>query len=302
MSNITGAWKVSPTDTDLVGNGDEAISDTRSTLCDRIVKEHFLDTLETSPQPQQGRHRPGSAVSYAQSAAPTLKPDGSAVLDAIDHGRLWIDTDTGVMYFWKWDSGTSSGAWTECAPAHGLVLLTSGTSWTATHTGPVKVTCVGGGGGGNYYVSGIAFGQRRGGGAGAQCSAIVDVVAGTSYTIAIGAAGVTAGADGGDTTFDTGLVVLTAGGGQGATTISTELGGFGGVAENGTLNLRGEDGHGSAWTTTDAGLYTSGKGGSTPYGNGASHQVGYANGYGAGGVGVNASYVSGTAGCIIIEW
>lgn len=287
MSDWTAAWNASPTDSDLVGNGDEAIADTRDTIGDRIVKEHFLDMSEVSPQPQQGRHRPGSAVSFAQSSAPTMKPDGSAVLDAIDHGRLWLDTDTNIMYFWKW--ATSSGAWTECAPAHGMVLLTSGTSWVATHTGPVKVTCIGAGGSGNLSTK-----VMYGGGAGGISVAVLDIVAGTAYSYSIGAVTNTAGANGGASSITIGATTLNAGGGSGAT---TSAGGAGGSASGGTLNIVGQNGVGNG-TTTEASTTLSGRGGSSLYGQGGD-ATGDATGYGAGGC---LNPYSGTAGCIIIEW
>jgi hypothetical protein len=318
MSDWTAAWNASPTDSDLVGGGDEAIADTRDTIGDRLVKEHFLSMSEASPQPQQGRHRPGSAVSFAQATAPTLKPDGSAVLDAIDHGRTWIDTDTGVMYFWKWASG--SGAWTECAGAHGLVLLTSGTSWTSTWTGPVKVTCVAGGGGSGGVSSSAAslLTASGGGGGGGSGSRLYNVTKGTTYTYAIGAAGVggasstAEGGDGAATTFTDGVTLLTALGGLGGTyrtpIVVGSKTGAGGSATNATDIIPGTPGNRPAYNGDDS-FFAWTFGGSSSRGAGG---MGYRldvspQGYGAGGQGVrgansSSAGIAGTAGCIIIEW
>lgn len=323
MSDMTSAWLASPSDSASVGAGNEAIQDVKETFHTRISREHHESLTEVSPQTKHGVHKAGSAVSFAQAAAPTLRPDGVTTLNADDHGRLWIDTDTGVMYFWKWDSGTSSGAWTECAPAHGLVLLTSGTSWTATWTGPVKVTCVGGGGGGGGAASSSgSFRTSGGGGAGATVEHIYNVVAGTAYTYAIGAAGSAGtfsadGGNGGDTTFTDGTTLITAGGGRGGAYITNGAAGSatgaGGTASGASLNINGQNG---SLITLGSGASSSPSfGGSGPFGAGgmsgfntlSAPSTTAPSGYGAGGQGFSSSNSggdgsAGTAGCIIIEW
>lgn len=316
-SNITSAWLASPANSANVGAGNEEMQDIKDTFRVRIAREHELSLTEASPQTLHGAHKPGSAVPYVQSSAPTLRPDGVTALGEDDHGRLWIDTDTLKIYFWNWSG--SSGAWTEVSPAHGLVLLTSGSSWTATHTGPVKVTCVGGGGGGGGCVGSTSFNSHGGGGGGgASGSRVYDVVLGTAYTYAIGAAGAagtsspTSGGNGGNTTFTDGVTLLTAGGGIGGpyrsgSSYGSETG-AGGSATGGTINIPGGNGEGRS----NAGYAVAyAKGGDSAFGNGGSGAAGAAvnaTGYGGGGYGalaVSATGVAGgagTAGCILIEW
>jgi hypothetical protein len=109
-SNITSNWLTTPTGASDAGQGDDAIVDVKSTFHARIGREHREIVTDASPQGDHGVHLAGSAVIYVQASAPTLRPDGVTPLSALDHGRLWIDTDGDVLYYWKWD--VDSGAWT----------------------------------------------------------------------------------------------------------------------------------------------------------------------------------------------
>lgn len=44
-----------------------------------------------------GEHKQGSAVAWAQTTAPTTRPDGSTDLAAADLGRIWLDTTNNVL-------------------------------------------------------------------------------------------------------------------------------------------------------------------------------------------------------------
>lgn len=83
-----------PGDDDIAGNGPVEIRDLRKGVNLRVEKEHvpFADGTVG------GEHKQGSAKVYYQSAAPTLRPDGVTALDSTDYGRIWIDSDTGLVY------------------------------------------------------------------------------------------------------------------------------------------------------------------------------------------------------------
>jgi hypothetical protein len=100
------------------------------------------------------------------------------------------------------------------------VVTTSGT-YTAPVSGWYKVTVkgAGGGGGGSHYVGGLSFGGA-GGGEGGTTIRYLQMKAGDTATIVIGAGGTQGASDdvggnGGDTTFTYNGTTYTAGGGQG---------------------------------------------------------------------------------------
>lgn len=138
---------------------------------------------------------------------------------------------------------TSNGSiWTSAAGGGGggfstLIVLTSGTSWTApTGITKIKVYATGGGGPGRWNASNQYFG-----GGGGTAIKYFTVVPGTSYTYAIGAGGipnVTGG--GGSTTFTVGAVTITGGGGGGP--FQSTYPGDGGTATGGDINLPGQPG------------------------------------------------------------
>ncbi len=98
MPDVTSAWLASPADTAAAGGGNEEIISVKQAYQERLAREHELDPTEVSPQPLHGRHRLGSARAYLQASAPTTKPDGVA-LDSNDSGRLWIDSDDGLLKY-----------------------------------------------------------------------------------------------------------------------------------------------------------------------------------------------------------
>jgi hypothetical protein len=120
-------------------------------------------------------------------------------------------------------------------------VLTSGVSYTApANCTSIYVEAVGGGGGGGRGASSDGGG---GGGAGGYCAKYFTVVAGTSYTYAIGAGGIATsgnGGNGGNTTFTVGGTTITAGGGgggiQGDSDSTDPGGGLGGSSTNGVYD------------------------------------------------------------------
>lgn len=98
MANTTAnSWdEGSPATTDPRREGAVEITSLRKAVRLRLDKEHAA----TLTGGVGGEHKEGSAKVYYQSAEPTLRPDGSTSLDSNDDGRLWIDSDTMILYAW----------------------------------------------------------------------------------------------------------------------------------------------------------------------------------------------------------
>lgn len=80
--------------------GDDAIRDLKGAVRERVIKEHVMD-LSGGVAADDGWHREGSAIAYYESSAPTNRPDAATSLDSDDAGRLWYDTDTGLVSIWS---------------------------------------------------------------------------------------------------------------------------------------------------------------------------------------------------------
>ncbi|MSX98124.1 MAG: hypothetical protein F2743_08430 [Actinobacteria bacterium] len=207
----------------------------------------------------------------------------------------------------------------------GLVAInaysTSATVTIPTGATKAKVTlwgASGGGGGAKATAANTAIGGS-GGGAGALIAYITSLVAAKTLTLTIGAAG-TAGAttpgdggDGGNSSLATGpagnpqtISTLTANGGTGGKLASgagkTSLGGTGGTATGGDLNITGMFGSSAtlgastASTAPDPTMFVNGQGGAT----GLGLSFGGRSGTSTSGTGV-AGLVGVVGGCII-EW
>lgn len=193
---------------------------------------------------------------------------------------------------------TSNGTVWESQPPpatlDSIVVLTSGTSWTApTGVKRIKARMVGGGGGGGH--NGGLAGYAAGGGSGGYVEFFANVSSGTSYAYTIGSGGAAGlsnsnGSPGGNTTFTVGTTKTAGGGGGGRTSISDNqrIPGEGGSALNGDVNIIGTLGFG---TSTQASVHPQGK---TPsvLGN-----------FGSGGLGGRSSRLptAGGGGAIILE-
>lgn len=177
-------------------------------------------------------------------------------------------------------------------------VLTFSTAGSSTWVCPpgvtsIKAECVAGGGAG---------GQRSttgggGGGGGGEYAAepTLAVTPGNSYTIMIGAAGVTAGASGGNSVFPGDAVTVTAHGGA-TVAANTLTGGTGGTGSTNTTHFNGGAGKTAPGTGTgDTGGGGGGSGGSASVGTTATTQTGAAAVTG-GGPGGNGSTTSNGAG------
>lgn len=210
-------------------------------------------------------------------------------------------------------------------------FLTSGTSFTVpTSVTLLWLTLQAGGASGSGGSSGPA---NPGGGSGELMYRRPYVVTGgaaLAYAIGAGGAGTTGvGNAGGDTTFDTGALVVTGGktatagplGGNGGGPFGAVGTGSAGTAGTRDVDVRGGSSGGGAATTAGGPCdhYSGGAGGTNGGGGGASHfgsgGVGAAaasdggaapaTSYGAAGGGTNAfGHLggNGTGGCILIEW
>jgi hypothetical protein len=97
-------WDItSPANADPVKDGAREIRDLRIGVAARLDKEH----VETDISGAGGEHLNGSAKAYYASAAPTKRPDTTTNLDgSTDAGRLWIDSDDGLLKYGANVAGT----------------------------------------------------------------------------------------------------------------------------------------------------------------------------------------------------
>ena len=175
----------------------------------------------------------------------------------------------------------------------------SGTFTVPANVYKLKVTCIGGGGGGGRKTG---TGTGTGGGGGGACIKVFNVTPGASYTYVVGYGGTkgagdwTYGQDGGNSTFSGVNAALVAYGGKGGY-FASSVGGAGGIASGGDINLTG--------TTGGQSSSPGGVGGSAPligvgtylYEDGSPN-----SGSGGGGSGTAYAGGNGGSGLIIIEY
>jgi hypothetical protein len=108
MANTTAnSWdEASPAITDPRREGAVEITSLRKAVRLRLDKEHAA----TLTGGVGGEHKEGSAKVYFEASAPTMRPDGTTSLSSDDAGRLWLDSDTLVLYCWDGNS------WEEIVP------------------------------------------------------------------------------------------------------------------------------------------------------------------------------------------
>ncbi len=187
--------------------------------------------------------------------------------------------------------------------SHGIIVLSSGTgSLGALLPEGVtkgKVTVIGGGGNGGNVSSTSAV-ATGGGSGGTTIKYVSDLSSSSSYSV---------GEAGAASTFTTSAVSLTASAGSNgvaATSTAVQLGGAGGGASGGDINIPGQRGDNCSTSSTVG----SGKGGDSSLASGGSGVVVSGNGnaglYGSGGSGAfkNAAGIGGIggSGVIIIEY
>jgi len=187
-------------------------------------------------------------------------------------------------------------------------ILTTGTSYTTpSNCTSIYVEAVGGGAAG-CGTTNTSVGA--GGGAGAYCAKYFNAASGilplTAYTYAIGSGGAagtaSTGPSGGNTTFTVGATTITAGGGVGGgrtasgTVPDFRIGGVGGTATNGDINVPGGCGQQATFGSSSVGAAAdfSGSGGSSIFGGAGagvagSSGAGSAGSFGGGGGGGNSA-------------
>lgn len=117
-----------------------------------------------------------------------------------------------------------------------VISLRSSGAWVPDFTGRVRVHVIGAGGAGQTGSNTV-----RGGAAGGYARKDINVVAGQSYAVTVGAGGRAAGAAGSATTFVGNGTDMTANGGAGGLTSATNAGG---TASGGDINVTGGRGAG----------------------------------------------------------
>jgi hypothetical protein len=215
-------------------------------------------------------------------------------------------------------NGTSAPSFADLGVLLNIRVLTNGTTYTPTSgTKRARVILIGGGGGGGGGATSTPTTNVFGacGGSGAYVEAFINNVSGT-YSYAIGGSGTAGtatgdGGAGGNTTFTNGATVYTANGGSGGLLVNqssntSRIGGAGGTASNGLINVNGQRGSNGGFCTASNNLvaFYPGQGGSTPFGWGGTCGAPGSNagalgnagtGYGAGGGGGSAHCQSSTA-------
>lgn len=95
MAQVNATWLGEVTDTTLISVVDDKIRDTRQAFHERLEKEHvtYADSSSDGLAADDGYHLSGSAKAYAQTAVPTLRPNG-VILSPSDKGRLLVQETT----------------------------------------------------------------------------------------------------------------------------------------------------------------------------------------------------------------
>lgn len=98
--NWTTAYETLPDGTDSPEQGDDELRNLKASVRARLAHEHRMDLATDSATADAGWHKLGSAVIYYGSSEPTTRPDGNTALDADDAGRMWLNSDTGELWFY----------------------------------------------------------------------------------------------------------------------------------------------------------------------------------------------------------
>ncbi len=198
------------------------------------------------------------------------------------NGQLLASTTAGTMS-WTTPPTVLKGIIYDTTAGVSTPTLAAGTTW-------ILVKAVGGGGAGGGLGNSCYSTDEAGsgGGAGGYCEGYLQNVTGsTTITITVGAGGTGAAgcnnsvaSGGGNTTVVTTLPgsTFTANGGSGgkstqvASTSVNLLGGKGGYASGGTINMPGANGGNAIVSQTGSDVVFAGEGGSSIYGNGGPQQ------------------------------
>lgn len=256
----------------------------------------------------------GADPSYSTATYPSVGTSTGSILRA--DGTNWVATTAtypNTIAAGKLLYGTSTNV--VGAVTFSIVIqkfLTSGTYTATSGAVQVIIECVGGGGAGGGTSSSLGGdGAGGGGGAGSYSRKTTTAAAATGATVTVGAGGTGVSGGTGNNGGDTSVGALCVGkGGSGGTTGSNSGGGgggAGGVAGTGDYTGIGAAGFNGGYATISTVSLTSGAGGVSPFGGGASGVYGAnstvtgsaaaANsGSGGSGSSINNSASSGTGG------
>jgi hypothetical protein len=249
----------------------------------------------------QGMSGAPTGTPTPQSGRPALVADYTNNVLYMHNGSAWVAI------------GSGGGGGGTTSTSHSQVFTASGTFTVPANVTAIRVTGIGAGGGGSATISATLGGG--GGGAGESCTDVpLNVTAGASITVTVGAKGTGAatgqataqnGTDGGDSSFGSYLVLK---GGKGANTggASGAGGGPNGNGSRAAATPGGVGGMGTAESATHFGGSSGGGGGNTGTGAGgiggpAPGRLGLAGGAAAssqagGGSGASSVYGPGGAG------
>jgi hypothetical protein len=96
MATWNANFRSNPLSSDTPTRGDDEIQATRQATDERMKNEHttYLSDGTNGTAAKDWLHKPGSAVAFYQSSAPTTKLSG----EALEDGMIWIDSDDGIVY------------------------------------------------------------------------------------------------------------------------------------------------------------------------------------------------------------
>jgi hypothetical protein len=224
-----------------------------------------------------GGSTPHSLSEYYRSGG--LVPNVSTNLNIPTSGQISLSNFYGATNFSYTTYYNSSGVWTGVSAAAVDTITSSDSSWSPSRNAPATFVVIGGGGSGavgKLYIpdSSLLYNHPRvnlggGGSGGMVLKSVPSVSTSQNYNISIPAAAVTNrgaggeggtfGTDGGTVTVNGGEVSLSAGGGSkgyfsGSFYQGTGVGGAGGSASGGDVNITGGAGGGDTSNSVAGGV------------------------------------------------
>lgn len=114
MATWNASFQQTPKASDSPTQGDDSIRGLAGAIEERMRNEHttYYSDSTSGTVSKDWLHKAGSAVTFIQAAAPTVRLSGEYLIP----GQLWYDTDTGVLYICT--TGGVSPVWTEIAAQH----------------------------------------------------------------------------------------------------------------------------------------------------------------------------------------
>lgn len=126
------AFEAVPAGADSPSLGDDKIREFKQAFRERFEKEHKMD-LSSGTLSADGWHKQGSALTYYAASAPTLRPDGITSLNALDYGRLWYNTSSGLTSTYTASGWVASYGSAKTTPIPDTVILRDASGDASTH-------------------------------------------------------------------------------------------------------------------------------------------------------------------------